>query len=123
MKKLMTSLACVLILCVLSCQKTEKPDIDQKPFAVQDSASLVKKGEYLVTITGCNDCHTPKKMGPTIKINSEKIHSSVTNNCQVQKRNRIFYKVVQNSSIIQSTNSKSRKSRLLGLNIKIICLK
>lgn len=47
-----------------SCQKTEKPDIDQKPFAVQDSASLVKKGEYLVTITGCNDCHTPKKMGP-----------------------------------------------------------
>ena len=47
-----------------SCQKTEKPDIDQKPFAKQDSASLVKKGEYLVTITGCNDCHTPKRMGP-----------------------------------------------------------
>lgn len=64
MKKLMTSLACVLILCALSCQKTEKPDNDQKPFAVQDSASLVKKGQYLVTITGCNDCHTPKKMGP-----------------------------------------------------------
>lgn len=60
----MTSLACVLILCALSCQKTEQPDTDQKPFAVQDSASLVKKGEYLVTITGCNDCHTPKKMGP-----------------------------------------------------------
>ncbi len=26
--------------------------------------SLVKRGEYLVSIMGCNDCHTPKKMGP-----------------------------------------------------------
>lgn len=26
--------------------------------------SLVKRGAYLVTIMGCNDCHTPKKMGP-----------------------------------------------------------
>lgn len=26
--------------------------------------SLIKKGEYLVTIMGCNDCHTPFKMGP-----------------------------------------------------------
>lgn len=24
--------------------------------------SLIKKGEYLVTISGCNDCHSPKKM-------------------------------------------------------------
>ena len=24
--------------------------------------SLVKRGEYLVTIMGCNDCHTPMKM-------------------------------------------------------------
>lgn len=26
--------------------------------------SLVKRGQYLVTIMGCNDCHSPKKMGP-----------------------------------------------------------
>lgn len=26
--------------------------------------SMVKRGGYLVTIMGCNDCHTPKKMGP-----------------------------------------------------------
>jgi hypothetical protein len=26
--------------------------------------SQVKYGEHLVTICGCNDCHTPKKMGP-----------------------------------------------------------
>jgi hypothetical protein len=26
--------------------------------------SLIKRGSYLVTIMGCNDCHTPFKMGP-----------------------------------------------------------
>jgi hypothetical protein len=25
---------------------------------------IVKRGEYLVSISGCDDCHTPKKMGP-----------------------------------------------------------
>ena len=27
-------------------------------------SAVVKRGEYLVTIGGCNDCHTPWKMGP-----------------------------------------------------------
>jgi len=26
--------------------------------------SLVKRGAYLVTLMGCNHCHSPKKMGP-----------------------------------------------------------
>lgn len=25
---------------------------------------LIQKGEYLVTIMGCNDCHSPKQVGP-----------------------------------------------------------
>lgn len=28
-----------------------------------DSAAQVKKGEYLVSIVGCDDCHSPKRMG------------------------------------------------------------
>ena len=32
--------------------------------AAQLQAERVKRGEYLVTIGGCNDCHTPLKMGP-----------------------------------------------------------
>ena len=28
------------------------------------SQNLIKRGAYLVTISGCNDCHSPKKMGP-----------------------------------------------------------
>jgi len=29
-----------------------------------DKTALIKKGEYLVTISGCNDCHTPKVFTP-----------------------------------------------------------
>jgi mono/diheme cytochrome c family protein len=34
------------------------------PPAPIDKALQVKRGEYLVTIGGCNDCHTPWVMGP-----------------------------------------------------------
>ena len=37
----------------------------QEPEIVKPTAEqIVKRGEYLVTIMGCNDCHSPKKMGP-----------------------------------------------------------
>jgi hypothetical protein len=36
-------------------------DRSQKALSEND---VVKRGEYLVTILGCNDCHTPFKMGP-----------------------------------------------------------
>src|ERR1700750_1181245 len=26
--------------------------------------SMVKRGAYMVSMMGCNDCHSPKKMGP-----------------------------------------------------------
>lgn len=29
-----------------------------------DSAQSVERGKYLVTAIGCDDCHSPKKMGP-----------------------------------------------------------
>lgn len=31
---------------------------------VASKADLIKRGEYLVKLGGCNDCHTPKIMGP-----------------------------------------------------------
>jgi mono/diheme cytochrome c family protein len=30
----------------------------------QQKESQVERGKYLVTVAGCNDCHTPLKMGP-----------------------------------------------------------
>ena len=32
--------------------------------AQPDKAAQIKRGEYLVEIMGCHDCHTPMKMGP-----------------------------------------------------------
>src|SRR5262252_5083427 len=32
--------------------------------AASSSNSRVERGKYLVSIIGCNDCHTPLKMGP-----------------------------------------------------------
>ena len=32
--------------------------------AALSNDSLVKRGEYLVTVAGCDDCHSPKKFGP-----------------------------------------------------------
>lgn len=32
--------------------------------AAPTQEDLVKRGAYLVSIMGCHDCHTPKKMGP-----------------------------------------------------------
>jgi hypothetical protein len=44
----------------MSCQMNSRTD-DNTSIS---NDSLIKRGEYLVTIAGCDDCHTPKKMGP-----------------------------------------------------------
>src|SRR4051812_26973895 len=35
-----------------------------RPMTVKTQQTRVERGKYLVTIGGCNDCHTPLKMGP-----------------------------------------------------------
>ena len=46
---------------VISCTDSSVKSDDS---VVMTQDSLVKRGQYLVTIMGCNDCHSPKKMGP-----------------------------------------------------------
>lgn len=46
---------------LLACNEQEQKE-GTKPVPTQ--AELVKRGEYLVSSIGCDDCHTPKKMGP-----------------------------------------------------------
>ncbi len=48
------------------CQSSAPPPTPAEPRdEIQRSgASAGERGEYLATITGCNDCHTPFKMGP-----------------------------------------------------------
>jgi hypothetical protein len=60
-KNLMISLAFVASLLMAQCTTKEK---NMPVVAVEVTKdSLIKKGEYLVTILGCNDCHSPKRMG------------------------------------------------------------
>jgi mono/diheme cytochrome c family protein len=52
------------IVCLASCTdntpKTATPTAETPATTAEDA---VKRGEYLVQITGCNDCHSAKRMG------------------------------------------------------------
>jgi hypothetical protein len=41
--------------------KTKSDGADKK---VLTEEQLIQRGNYLVTISGCHDCHSPKRMGP-----------------------------------------------------------
>lgn len=63
MKKVVviTTTAFVAIVIAIGCSNGELAE-KQATKVTQDS--LVKRGEYLVTIMGCDDCHSPKVFGP-----------------------------------------------------------
>jgi hypothetical protein len=44
------------------CKNTPKQEKSAPPELTGDQ--LVKRGEYLVEVMGCNDCHSPKQNGP-----------------------------------------------------------
>ncbi len=46
------------------CSEKEKETAEIKKMQFGGFESQVKWGEHLVTLGGCNDCHTPKKMTP-----------------------------------------------------------
>lgn len=67
MKKMpvLVTIAVLTTVLLVFCNQPEARD--NVAAANEDSISpdsLVKRGAYLVTIMGCNDCHSPKKMGP-----------------------------------------------------------
>ncbi|GAB4411930.1 MAG: c-type cytochrome [Bacteroidia bacterium] len=48
-----------------ACAPAPAPDTSEAAVAtVSDSAALIERGRYLVSFGGCNDCHSPKRMGP-----------------------------------------------------------
>jgi hypothetical protein len=55
-------IAAAIITPMIACNDTKgKSD---STTTVLDSTQRVLRGEYLVSIGGCDDCHSPKKMGP-----------------------------------------------------------
>jgi len=53
-------LTSAVIVALVAC--TDSKSASQKIAAISPD-SLIKRGEYLVASIGCDDCHTPKKMG------------------------------------------------------------
>ena len=51
-------------LLLAACQQpAPAPTQSTTPAQTASAPSPVERGKYLVTVGGCNDCHTPKKMG------------------------------------------------------------
>lgn len=60
---LLSILAGITIISIASCNYEDaKKGADDKA-ATPTNEEMVKRGEYLVSSIGCDDCHTPKKMG------------------------------------------------------------
>jgi len=53
----------IILLAAISACNTGSNKTQSAATAVSKD-SLIKRGAYLVTIGGCDDCHSPKKMGP-----------------------------------------------------------
>lgn len=51
---------------VTSCEEKKNETHEEKPATpvAEKTVNPVERGQYLVEIMGCNDCHSPKKMGP-----------------------------------------------------------
>lgn len=69
MKKILVVVCVVVLATVLMvfCNEPNAAERAQGQSAEKEPISrdsMAKRGAYLVTIMGCNDCHTPKKMGP-----------------------------------------------------------
>jgi hypothetical protein len=56
------SIALIIATAVIACTNTSAKN--ETKTTVLDSTQKVKHGEYLVTVSGCDDCHSPKIMGP-----------------------------------------------------------
>ncbi|MGG9960660.1 c-type cytochrome [Ferruginibacter sp. SUN106] len=59
MKHPVIAMALIFVAVLVACKSKEETT---KPTATKEE--LIKRGEYLVQISGCNDCHSPKKPGP-----------------------------------------------------------
>ena len=71
MKSIITMLSILAIVFLLSYCTGNKEKMEQTTLQTAELSQeeLIAKGEYLVTIGGCNDCHSPKQMterGPEI---------------------------------------------------------
>jgi len=51
-----------VIILAVACNSNSAQTVSRSPKL--DSAEMVARGKYLVNAMGCDDCHSPKRMGP-----------------------------------------------------------
>lgn len=68
---IIAAMAVVVATAVIACNSNNNPSQNKEGLALVDGEtettskeSIIKRGEYLVTIMGCHDCHSPKVMTP-----------------------------------------------------------
>jgi mono/diheme cytochrome c family protein len=59
-----TSIAGCIGIGILGVVLAQSPSLSAEKKAVGSSTAMIKRGLYLVTLGGCDDCHSPKKMTP-----------------------------------------------------------
>lgn len=64
MKKPIVTYVIIAAAMMLLTECGQKPKQETMAPVAPTKEQLIQKGQYLVTIMGCNDCHSPKKMGP-----------------------------------------------------------
>jgi mono/diheme cytochrome c family protein len=65
MKKIiiLSVITIAIVTVIVACSNISGNNEKNSAISQKDSATRVARGEYLVTTTGCDDCHSPKKMG------------------------------------------------------------
>jgi hypothetical protein len=61
-KRFLTMFLIVSAIILVTCRNNPKSVSSEVVEPTQEQ--LIQRGEYLVKIMGCNDCHSPKEMGP-----------------------------------------------------------
>ena len=61
--KVLCAATCFAIFATSCSNSSQKSAENNAAVIAVSPEDIVKRGEYLVTIMGCNDCHSPKKMG------------------------------------------------------------
>ena len=62
---LLLSFCFIAVIGLYSCDSgTQKEAAEATSQTKPNQQELISRGEYLVQIMGCNDCHSPKRMGP-----------------------------------------------------------
>ncbi|GAB2832010.1 c-type cytochrome [Ferruginibacter profundus] len=59
---ILSAIAATVVMAVAACNN-KAAETAGKP-TTMDSTEMVERGKYLVNAIGCDDCHSPKRMGP-----------------------------------------------------------